>query len=65
MPEDADVSIVVFDIAGRRVATLEQGRESAGTHEVNWNTNGVRGGMYFCRMQVGGVTVTKSLLVMK
>ena len=48
-----------------RVATLEQAPQSAGAHEVSWNTTGVVRGMYFYRLQSGSVTVTKSVLILK
>jgi hypothetical protein len=63
LPVASEVSIVVYDIAGRRVATLEHGPQSAGTHEVSWSARG--SGMYFYRLQAGSVTLTKSVLILK
>jgi hypothetical protein len=49
------VEIAVFDIAGRRVATLHSGACAPGIHEVVWDGlddrgNGVASGVYFVRM---------------
>jgi hypothetical protein len=65
LPEASDVTIAVFDIAGRRVATLERGRQSAGTHDLNWDVSGVLRGLYFCRIQAGPATLTRPVLIMK
>jgi hypothetical protein len=62
LPEAADITIAVFDVAGRRVATLASGRHEAGRHEVAWDAAGVAGGMYFCRMQAGAVTLARTAL---
>ena len=37
LPRAADIQISVFDVQGRRVATLASGAWPAGAHEVEWN----------------------------
>jgi hypothetical protein len=59
------VLIAVYDVAGRRVATLENAPQSAGEHEVAWDTSGQPAGMYFCRLNAARVTVTRSVFVVK
>ncbi len=61
----SDVVIGVYDLAGRRVATLFNGRQSAGVHQIDWTPVGVERGMYFCRVQAGSMTATRSVLVLK
>ena len=65
LPEDGEVLLGVFDITGRRVATLEASRQVAGLHQRAWNGAGLPGGMYFCRLQSGGVTVARPVLMVK
>ncbi len=55
LPLNAEVKIVVFDLTGKRVATLAQGWKTAGIHTVIWNGTDERGrfavsGIYFCGM---------------
>jgi hypothetical protein len=55
----ADVSIGIYDVAGRLVRTLASGYQSAGRYEVSWNGRsddgaGVARGVYFLRAYVGG-----------
>lgn len=60
--EAAAVRLDVLDMAGRRVATLEEGEQPAGTYRVPWSAvksagGAVPPGLYFVRLQVAGRTV--------
>jgi len=65
----ANVDLAVYDLAGRRVRTLESGSRSAGRHETVWNGTTSEGrpvasGTYFLRMDAGGrVSVGKMNLI--
>jgi hypothetical protein len=55
----ADVSIAIYDVAGRQVRTLVAERRGAGVHAVTWdgrNDAGIRSprGIYFVRALIGG-----------
>jgi hypothetical protein len=63
LPAAAQVHLAVYDVGGRKVAALAQASQNAGTYTVEWNTRGVARGMYFCRLQVGATSITRSLLV--
>ena len=65
LEEESDVMLAVYDLAGRRVATLERSRQTAGSHAAVWNTAGLPGGMYFYRLQMGPVLVSRAVLVLK
>jgi hypothetical protein len=63
----AEVDMAVFDVAGRRVASLARGRFDAGAHIVQWDGRGLdgsraRAGMYFVRGRIGNVDVTTSVM---
>jgi hypothetical protein len=63
------VSLKVYDMLGREVATLVNGRQEAGTYTVqfgiNNGTSGLSSGMYFYRLNVGSFISTKKLVLMK
>jgi hypothetical protein len=70
LPEDSEVELVVYNIAGQQVARLAQGRREAGTYTVNWNGRDERGqelasGMYLYRLRTGRepVEARKLLLI--
>jgi hypothetical protein len=62
LPEDAFVDVTVFDLAGRRLATLENSQLPMGVYERVWNMEGVSDGLYYVRMRTGKVSLTKTLL---
>jgi hypothetical protein len=45
------VSISIYDLLGRRVATLIDGYFAAGEHAAAWNSTGYASGLYFCRLE--------------
>jgi len=63
------VSLVIYDIAGRRVKSLIHEERGVGNHEIMWYGKdkfgrSVASGPYFCRMETGEYTkVVKMLLV--
>jgi hypothetical protein len=70
VPKSADVSLTVYDVSGRAVRTLANGRVGAGAHNVPWDlrdTGGspVEGGMYFMRLRVDGQVLTQRLAVVR
>jgi len=65
LPRDANVSLAVYDMAGRKVATLVSSQRVAGTHEVRLDARSLASGVYFCRLDAGGSRVTEKLLVVK
>ena len=60
LPADGDVMIAVFDIAGRRMGTLVNSRQVAGSHQASWNSSRLSRGIYYYRMQAADKTLTKS-----
>ncbi|MBM3324144.1 MAG: T9SS type A sorting domain-containing protein, partial [Calditrichaeota bacterium] len=48
------VSVKVFDLLGREVATLVHGTVSAGSHAIVWDAGDLPSGVYLCRMEAEG-----------
>ena len=59
------VSLKVFNMIGQEVATLIDGAETAGQHEVNFDATDLPSGAYFYRLQSGNVTETRRMLLLK
>lgn len=51
LPEESDVRLTVFDIAGTQVGTVYAGRLQAGTHQVPFAASGLPSGVYFFRLE--------------
>jgi hypothetical protein len=61
------VQIVILDVGGRRVRTMDLGRLENGVHEVTWDGTSSRGepapaGVYWIQARVDGNTLTKRLV---
>jgi len=59
LPQDADVDIGIFDVAGRQVASIASGRLPAGSYQRQWSGEMSDGrtasaGVYFARMKANG-----------
>ena len=59
------MSVTVYDMTGRRVATLMQGTLSAGHHEVQWRADTMPSGVYLVRMQAGSFSKTQRMTLIK
>lgn len=65
IPKQAIVSIKVFDILGREVATLVNEKKDAGFYEVNFDASNFASGMYFYKITAGEFVSTKKMALIK
>jgi len=68
LPEAGSARLTVYDVSGRRVATLAEGAAEAGEREVVWNLTDERGasvppGVYFYRLETPTHAATRRLVV--
>jgi hypothetical protein len=59
------VTLKVFDIMGREIATVASEELSAGTYSRQWNAANISSGIYFYRLQAGSFTETKKLVLLR
>ncbi|MDE3059360.1 MAG: T9SS type A sorting domain-containing protein [Bacteroidota bacterium] len=59
------VTLKVYDVLGREVATLVNEQKSPGTYEVNFDASSLSSGVYFYRLQSGSFTDVKKMVVEK
>jgi hypothetical protein len=65
LPQESQVMVEVFDIVGRKVATLVNEKQSSGTHTVEFNAAGFSSGVYFYTMVTGGQTLSRKMMLIK
>jgi len=53
IPEASDVTIKIYDLSGREVATLISGNVGQGYHTVQWDATSHASGTYFVKMVAG------------
>ena len=70
LPEHAPVKLHVYDVRGRRVATLVDRQMPPGTHELRWNGRSSIGqplasGIYFYRIEAGDFVQTRRMTLVR
>jgi len=70
LPEAGHARVRVFDLVGREVAALVDEEQMAGQYTVRWNATDGNGrllssGVYFYKLEIGGKSMTKKMLLMK
>jgi hypothetical protein len=66
LPAAGEVSVEVFDLAGRRVHTLARGMRAAGHHSLSWDGRTRHGrcaaGVYFVRARTTGLEIVRRVV---
>jgi len=71
IPEDGEVTLNVFDVTGREIATLVDEFKRAGTYEVWFDASSLPGGrnlssgVYFYDLKSGGFSERKKMVLLK
>ncbi|GAB5407871.1 MAG: hypothetical protein BalsKO_02360 [Balneolaceae bacterium] len=60
-----DVKLEVYDIQGRIVQTLVEGKRSAGSHTIRFNASNLSSGTYLYRLFAGSKVITKTMTLIK
>ena len=59
------VTLKVYDILGREVATLVNEEKPAGVYKIFFNAGNLASGVYFYSLKAGGIIQTKKMVLMK
>jgi photosystem II stability/assembly factor-like uncharacterized protein len=65
LPSRSFVTLKIFDVMGREVATMVSEEMPAGIYSRQWNASGLPSGVYYYRLQAGAFVQTKNLVVLK
>ena len=70
LPEDGQVRLLIFDVAGRRIASLVNEFQKKGMHAAVWNGKGDDGraaasGVYFSRLEAGKKTLSRKMILLR
>ena len=65
LPGVSTVTLMVYDVLGRPVATLVHERQSAGNYSVKFNAENLPSGVYFYSLAAHGSIITRKLILMR
>ena len=60
-----NVNLTVYDVLGRKVATLVNERQAPGNYSVRFNAENLASGIYFYKLSAGEINITKKMILMK
>jgi hypothetical protein len=60
------VTLKVYDVLGKEIASLVDGQRNAGVHTVRFDaSNNLSSGIYFYRLEAGDLAITRKLMLIK
>lgn len=65
IPKVEFVSLKVYDILGKRIATLVDDYMKAGIYQIAWDASDFASGIYYYKIEAGEFTSTRKLILMK
>ncbi|MGE5861794.1 MAG: T9SS type A sorting domain-containing protein [Ignavibacteria bacterium] len=65
IPVRTNVTLKIFDVIGREVATIVSGEMPAGKYTRTWDASDISGAIYFYRLQTPYSSETKKLILLK
>ncbi|MCF7833261.1 MAG: T9SS type A sorting domain-containing protein [Candidatus Marinimicrobia bacterium] len=70
LPEQADVQMIIYDIAGRLIKQWSYQNQATGTYKITWNStdqtgNSAPSGVYIYRMVAGGFVESRKMVLLK
>lgn len=63
--EEGEVDLSIYNLAGRKVQTLENRFRSEGTYRIDFNASGLSSGVYLYRLKVNGRASTKKMILVE
>ena len=65
IPQSENVTLKIYNVLGKEVATLINGKMAAGKHDVDFSAEGLSSGLYFYSLKAGSFQETKKMILIK
>jgi len=65
MDKSSRVNLSVYDVTGKLVATLVNGKMNAGSHTITWNAQDMASGVYFAKLNSDNFTAIKKMVLVQ
>ncbi|MGN8225295.1 T9SS type A sorting domain-containing protein [Gracilimonas sp. BCB1] len=65
IPDAENVRLTVYNLVGQKISTLVNEKQSAGTHQIDFDASQLSSGIYFYRLEAGGQVLVKKMTLLK
>jgi len=65
LPVETDVRLEIFNVMGQRVASLYNGRQIPGYHNISFDASSLSSGVYFYRLHAGSYVHVRKMMLIK
>jgi hypothetical protein len=65
LTEKSFVELTVYNLLGQKAATVFKGEKGAGYYTITWNGSEFPSGVYFARLQAGGISKSVKMVLLK
>jgi len=65
LPKQSQATLDIYDILGRKVQTLYDGKQTSGEHSVIWNAEGFASGNYLYKLTAGEYEESSKMMLVK
>ena len=65
IPNAGNISLKVYDVLGKEIATLVNEEKSSGNYEVEFNASNLTSGIYFYQLKAGNFIETKKMILLR
>lgn len=60
-----DVRLAVYDLTGREITNLFEGKKEAGSYEAVFDASNRKGSVYICKLRMNDKVIIKKMVVTK
>lgn len=65
LPTESHVTLAIFTVTGQKIAVLQDGRMTPGSHSVRWDAADMPSGTYFCTITTNEHRTSRKMLLLK
>ncbi|MBN2213139.1 MAG: T9SS type A sorting domain-containing protein [Bacteroidales bacterium] len=65
VPVDSDVRLSVYDLTGREITSVFEGRREPGTYKTVFDASALGGNVFICKLQLNNKVITRKMILMK
>ncbi|MCP4633202.1 MAG: T9SS type A sorting domain-containing protein, partial [candidate division Zixibacteria bacterium] len=65
LANDENISLSIYNLAGKRIETLINSYIQSGQHNITWDASGYSSGVYFYKLTTENQTFTKRMVLLK